>query len=138
MPEDLSIGPKELRTVLKGLRLIAPQLRHLTVVIGTDSTNTREWINNRTARNRPDISLQMLQELFDLCDKYSIDLHANRIPTKWNVISDGLSRWGTPGAEAQVESGVREWGEHFDRLDLPGIDWARAAQLGSLNEPFSG
>ena len=138
MSEKYTIGPKELRTVLKGMRLIAPLLRNMTVIVGTDSTNTRDWINNRTAKNRPEISLQMLQELFDLCGNYSIDLHASRIPTKWNVISDGLSRWGTPGALEQVAEGVREWGEYFETLDLPGIDWERAAQLGTLSEPFSG
>ena len=136
MEEKHTIGPKELRTVLKGLRLIAPLLRHMTVIVGTDSTNTREWINNRTARNRADISLQMLQEIFDLCAKYSIELYASRIPTKWNKISDGLSRLGTSGAEEQIVEGLLEWGAAFPRLDLPPIDLARAASLTKLNVPF--
>ena len=136
MQEVNTIGPKELRTVLKGLRLIAPQLAHMTVVVGTDSTNTRDWINNRTAKNRADISLQMLQELFDLCAKYSIEISAARIPTKWNVIADGLSRLGTAGAEAQIEKGLAEWGAAFPRLDLDPIDRSRATSLGRLNEAF--
>lgn len=88
--QSCHINELELFTVLLALRRWGPQLSHKWIVIYTDNTVTKCWLNKGTSRSER--TMVWLREIFWLSAVHNFRITSRYIQTTENTTADTLSR----------------------------------------------
>jgi hypothetical protein len=90
------------------------------VIIPTDSTTAKAYINKGTSRNK--LVMEALRSLFWLSIAYNFEIKAVHLPGHLNIVADAISRLGTPGSILQTHSVLRTASCGSNKELIPFVD----------------
>jgi hypothetical protein len=112
----------ELRMLLHLLELLPDQLRGMRLQWAVDNIGARDWVNSGRSKDRPKVALHLLQQIFALAERLDLEIEAVRIPTKYNILTDMMSRWNDGDeterlkTRSEFEEKLAEWSRTFPTL----------------------
>ena len=111
----MSSNSRELHAVLYSMMAAAPRLRNSVVLVETDNSTTKAYVNHLGGRSK--FLSSVAHRLWTVTNKYSITLRAVHRPGVENRRADLLSRWKQDSTDLKLDPkffrlAEKRWGPH--------------------------